>query len=314
MVFVPETLTSFDRIVLPVLMWFCIVSHATHLLLTGFILVLLAVLLVLRRRTMEGRGRALATVAIVLVIAAASQLTLHKFLYGRASLDGNRLPYLSARFIADGPEREYLQTHCATEHWVLCANVDRLPSNDDEFIWGDDTIWTRSSQTERKQMLREEVPLIVRTVRTYPKQQIGISLHAFLDQLNDFGVNDFDNNMWMEDHMEETMTGAHATYECSLQAHDHVPSEFFTELQRWPVYAAAVALVVFVPLLMKLGKRTLPSFCVVIVPTLIVNAFLAATLSEVDSRFQARVIWLLPLLALIAGMVWWSTRDEQAQA
>jgi len=42
---------------------------------------------------------------------------------------------------------------------------------------------------------------------------------------------------------------------------------------------------------------------------LIANAFVVATLSEVDSRYQARVIWLLPLLAIIALYRWWDSRQ-----
>jgi hypothetical protein len=41
---------------------------------------------------------------------------------------------------------------------------------------------------------------------------------------------------------------------------------------------------------------------VIVVPTLFANAFLTAVLSSSDSRYQARVIWLVPLLAALAAL------------
>jgi hypothetical protein len=40
----------------------------------------------------------------------------------------------------------------------------------------------------------------------------------------------------------------------------------------------------------------------IVVPTLFANAFLTAVLSSSDSRYQARVIWLVPLLAALAAL------------
>ena len=45
-----------------------------------------------------------------------------------------------------------------------------------------------------------------------------------------------------------------------------------------------------------------------IVPTLIANAFLTGVFSEVDSRYQARIVWLLPLLAGITLYRWKDAR------
>jgi hypothetical protein len=41
---------------------------------------------------------------------------------------------------------------------------------------------------------------------------------------------------------------------------------------------------------------------VIVVPTLFANAFLTAVLSSSDSRYQARVIWLVPLLAALSAL------------
>ena len=307
-VFAPDTLSKREHWAVAGIAWFGIVSHSTHLVLTLGIIVLLAALLVFKSDLMQGRGRALSEIALLVVVAAVAQVALHTYLYHEPSLNGRRLPYLSARFIADGPEKWYLQRHCATEQWVLCANVKNLPDNDDDFIWGDNTIWTKSSPADQQLILKQETPLLLATMRTYPRQQIAISLGSFWQQLNDFGVNDFDNNTWMEDSIEEIMPGAHARYERSLQARSVVPTTFFTQLQRWPVYAAILVLAASLSWIWRSRQIRFLGFLIVIIPTLIANAFITAVASEVDSRFQARVVWLLPLLAGLVVLCWKDSR------
>ena len=313
LVFARESLSKAEHWAVALIAGFGIVAHSTHLVLSLWIIAILTSLLIFKSRFMQHRGRALGEVALLVAIAAVAQVALHTYLYGEPSLNGRRLPYLTARFVADGPERWYLQQHCATEQWVLCAHVQNLPDNDDDFIWGENTIWTTSSPAAQQQILTQEMPLLFATLHAYPRQQLAISLGSFVQQLNDFGVNDFDNNTWMEASIEETMPGAHARYERSLQAHDSVPTNFFTQLQRWPVFAAVFLIAAFVPWLWRQRQTRLLGFLIVIIPTLIANAFITAVASEVDSRFQARVIWVLPLLAGLIVFCWMDSRHVTPQ-
>jgi hypothetical protein len=310
LVFAPETLSKREHWAVAFIAWFGIVSHSTHFVLTLWIIAILAALLLFKSRLVQHRGRALGEIALLVAVAAAAQVALHTYLYHEPSLNGRRLPYLSARFVADGPEKWYLQQHCATEQWVLCANLKNLPDNDDEFIWGENTIWTKSSPADQQLILKQETPLLLATLRTYPRQQLAISLGSFVQQLNDFGVNDFDNNTWMEESIEETMPGAHACYERSLQARSIVPTNFFTQLQRWTVCAAILVLIASLPWLWRTHQTRFQGFLIVIIPTLIANAFITAVASEVDSRFQARVVWLLPLLAGLIVFCWEDSRRD----
>jgi hypothetical protein len=50
---------------------------------------------------------------------------------------------------------------------------------------------------------------------------------------------------------------------------------------------------------------------VIVVPTLFANAFLTAVLSSSDSRYQARVIWLVPLLAALAALDLFGQRGQR---
>jgi hypothetical protein len=312
LIFARESLTRGERWALSLIALWSITAHSTHLMLALGLCILLALLLVFHWPPMAGRGIAVAHVAILVAIAAAAQTALHAYLYGRPSLDGSRPPYLMARIVADGPGALYLRQHCATLNWAICADVDRLPDNDDDFLWGPAGIWGTADELTQKRLLAEEMPLVRATLRTYPRQQIAVSWANFTHQLNDFGVNDFDNNTWMQNAIGSALTGSQPRYQRSLQAHDAVPSNAFTILQRWVVIPSALVLTALVPWLVRNRRYRLLGLIAVVVPTLIANAFLTAVLSSSDSRYQARIIWLIPLLAALAALDWRSHWQRHA--
>jgi hypothetical protein len=305
LIFALETLTRADRIALSLIALWAITAHSTHLMLSLGLCILFALLLALRWPPIAGQGRAVAHVALLVALAAVAQTALHTYLYGHPSLDGSRPPYLMARIIADGTGTLYLQRNCPTpappaQPWAICAYVNRLPDNDDEFLWADGGIWASADQRTSQRLLAEEMPLVRATLRAYPRQQLAASWANFTHQLNDFGVDDFDNNAWMQQSIDSAIPHSH--YPGSLQAHDAVPSNAFTILQRWIVIPSAILLAALLPWLAHHRRYRLLGLIVVIVPTLIANALITAVLSSLDSRYQARIIWLAPLLAALASL------------
>jgi hypothetical protein len=312
LIFAPETLSRPERIALSLIALWGITAHATHLMLAAGLCAFLALLLLARWPPIAGRGGALAHIAILIALAAVAQLSLHAWLYGRPSLSGNRPPYLMARVIADGPGALYLQQHCSKLDWAICADVDHLPDNDDDFLWGDEGIWSTAGLETRQRLLAEETPLVIAILRTYPRQQMAVSFANFTHQLNDFGVDDFDNNDWMESALEEPLPGSHAQYLRTLQARSIVPTTRFTLLQRWIVFPSALLLAALLPYLIRHRRQRLLGLAVIILPALVANAFVTSVLSSSDSRYQARVIWLIPLAAALALLDMRSHRHPHA--
>jgi hypothetical protein len=297
LIFARDTLSDNEIWLLSLIAWFAVTAHSTHLVLAGGLCLLLVLLYLFRWKPIAYRGRSLAQALGVVAVGAASLLALHAYLYGKPSLNGNRPPYLMARIIADGPGALYLRTHCATLDWAICKSVDRLPDNDDDFLWGTGGVWDTDRATQQR-LLKEEMPLVLATLRTYPREQATVSLTNFYNQLTDFGVNDFDNNDWMDHALAFEMPASHASFLLSHQASSTVPTQLFTDLQRWVVIVCCLALALLLPLVWKRQPR-LRALAVVLIPTLLANAFLTAVLSETDSRYQARVVWLIPFLALL---------------
>ena len=373
LVFARETLSRGERRALSALAFWAITAHSTHLMLGVGICFLLALLrfwprnwvphVSTLRRGFSTTG--LAHIALLIAIAIAAQLALHRYLYGHATLNGNHAPYLMARIVADGPGALYLRQHCATLDWAICSDVGHLPDNDDDFLWAPGVVWAGADARTQQRLLAEEMPLVLATLRAYPLQQAARSWANFTQQLNDFGVNDFDNNDRMQQSLAQlfpssAFPSSATSYSRSLQARSIVPTNAFTILERWVVLPSALLLAVLLPWLWRTAfagrddrrgsqvklkgwlsrtaytghddrrglrvklkgwlRRTaftehddresgysrqrlrLLGLVVIVVPTLFANAFLTAVLSSSDSRYQARVIWLVPLLAALVAL------------
>ena len=225
------------------------------------------------------------------------------------------MPYLTARLVADGPEGRYLQQHCGERRWAMCAWVGNLPATDDEFLWADGGVWQNASSDQQERILREEIPLALATVRAYPKAQMRVSLDNFGEELVNFGMWDFDPNEWIESHIDTVIPGVRARYLRTRQAQSRLPNVFFSTVQLWVVMASSLVIVGGVPLLWIRRRWRILGLAAILVPVVIANALITGVLSEVDSRYQSRVIWLIPLTAglMALDVLRWGREDEVAQ-
>lgn len=304
LVFAGNTLARAERWALYVLSWWAIASHATHLMLAAGLCALLATLALFARGNRRKRLQSIGPVALVVLIAALAQLALNGYLYGRPSLNGERPPFLAARIVSDGPGRWYLERHCGEVKWVLCDHLDRLSSDPDNFLWGDDGLWQNLSESEGKRLMQEEMPFVLATVRAYPREQLARSAANFWDQLRVFGLFDLGPSSWMLDQFQPVMPAARTSYLASRQARDALPLEEFSSLQFWVVIVSLLIIAAFLPYLWRRRSSPLPGLAGVIFAAVIANALATGTLSMVEDRFQSRVVWLIPFLAGVLILDW----------
>ena len=92
------------------------------------------------------------------------------------------------------------------------------------------------------------------------------------------------------------MPVARLRYVQTRQAQETLHEEFFAALQYWTVLASLVAIgtgLVFV----RHWSGRMTGLTTIIVMAVTTNAAVTGILSNVEDRYQARVIWLVPLLA-----------------
>jgi hypothetical protein len=314
LVFARETLAPWERIILYLISWWAITSHTTHLLLAAGLCMILALLVAVVRRDFHHRIRPVLEVAAIVALAAASQLALYSYLYGKPSLNGEQPPFLTARIIADGPGRWYLEKHCGELKWAICNHVHNLPGDPDEFLWGADGIYQIATEDEMKRLSQEEIPFVLATLRAYPRQQFSRSAANFREQLTDFGFDDLDASSWVLDQFATVLPRARSSYVGSLQARNALPLDLLDSIQNWAVLTSLAIITVFVPLLWRRHSPRLIGLSIIIVSIVVANALITGTLSMVEDRFECRVIWLVPFLAGICVLDWQACRTNAKQS
>jgi hypothetical protein len=314
LVFARESLSRIERAAVFLISWWAVASHATHLLIAAAMCVFLILIALFRRQPMYVRMKAVAELAMIILVPAAALLALNAYLYGKPSLNGERPPFLTARILADGPGRWYLQQHCGKDaKFVVCDDVHNLPDNTDDFLWSPDGIWENASDEKQTRLLQEEVPFVLATLRAYPGAQISKSAVNFWDQLTSFGVEDFGANDWVSKEVGNEIRGGESRYMRSRQSHDALPLEFFTTVQFCAVIASLILIAVFIRQMWRRRPSRLMALTAIIFSTVILNALVTGVLSGAEDRYQSRVIWLLPLLAGLLMLDWRGAREQAEQ-
>lgn len=308
-IFARDSLTRAEHLTLVVIAWWAAASHITHLILAAVFCVLLFALLAFRRSMRPWLGST-AEVAIIVLLAAAAHVALHSYLYGEPSLNGKRPPFLMARVIVDGPGRSYLQQHCGDAKFVICNYLSRMPNDVSAFLWDLDGIWQTASPATRERLRQEEMPLVLATLRSYPREELFISASSFWRQLTTFDLGDYGPNRWVLDVFEKVLPDARPHYLASRQAQDALPDDFSTSAQNWAVVASLVLIVMLTPFIWRHRKPQVVGLTAVIVFMLVANAFVTGVLSTVEARYESRVIWLLPLLAGLFVLEWLDHRTS----
>jgi hypothetical protein len=307
--FARETLCRAERLALYLIACWGVTAHTTHFVLAAGLCALLFLFAAFERRLFPRRFVAVGEVAAILAVAAAAQMALNGYLYGKPSLNGDHPPYLMARIIADGPGRRYLEEHCPQLHWAVCNHLKELSDDSDDFLWGADGPYESGSDAERGEIDQEEMPLILATIRAYPREQFMKSTANFGGQLLAFGLYGFDASPWMLEQFNETLPRARSSYLGSRQAHDALPLDLLTDIQWWTIVVSLAAIAVLIPLLWRRHSPRLIGLSLIVFPVIVANALVTGVLSVVDDRYGCRVIWLIPLVAGVFLLDWLNQRE-----
>jgi hypothetical protein len=291
-----ETLSPRQRVLVIVIGCWAAASHLTHLLLAvGLCGVVAAVLLVQRRAWLAAIGR----MAMIILLAMLSQLAINALIFGKPSLAGEHPPFLLARVIADGPGRWYLSKNCGELQLSICKHLQNLPSDSNDFLWEADGIWQTASLAEQNRLREEEMTVIYGTLIAYPLEELRISTGNFLRQLRTFKIDINWTTPWMLEMLDTVIPSSKEQYLASRQVRQTLNEELFNSVHEWSVFASILIITLGMAFLRGSWTPKLVGLASVILFVVVANAAVTGILSEVDDRYQGRVIWLLPLLASI---------------
>jgi hypothetical protein len=309
-----QSLSRAERVFVLTLGAWAVASHSTHIVLGIGVGGLGAILMMFQRKNTAQVIRATARTAAIIALGAAANVAIHAYLYGKPSLTGPRAPFLLARLIADGPGRWYLQNHCAELRLAICEHVNDLPHDVATFLWAPKAIWRNASLPKQERLRDEEAIIVVGVLKTYPKEELEISLRHFWHQLLTFGLWNYYPDPYILEVFDDVLPPhAKLQYLRSRQAMTALHENVFTLIQAWTV-VLSIFMVIGLGSIMfmdaRYRDRKLIGLAAIIIFSVITNAAVTGILSNVEDRYQSRVIWLLPLLAALMLLVYVKHEDS----
>ena len=309
------------RIALVVFIAAAACTHVTiPVVCSAFVAFIVATQLLLNRRFAVRRWNILVWAMAGLVCAAFGSVV---FSVASKSILGDTPqspPYLMARVLADGTGRAYLHDAChPSSRYFLCKFEDRKFRDQDDFLWDGNPaigVFSVSDYETRKRLKAEELSFVVGTITQYPVWQAEVSAKHWVLQLVTFGLSEFGaaKRSWDSMAFATAFPELKALYELSLAYQGYFPFKLFDWLQEVTVIISIVWLVVrFSSSDVRAGLRSArvhgPNVEALLVTSgiglsgaLLVNAAVCGIFSGVNDRYQARLVWLVPALAILALM------------
>lgn len=284
-----------------------IVSHLSHFAIAGGMLVAaVGVALVLRRGTW---GVTVVFVLALLAVAYAQQVAIRAAASKVASSEVVIRPFLTARLIQDGPGYDYLAARCPDPAYATCKLYAELQKGSDPWRLTASHILFKQSPDlgslrlmpveDQVAVARDQTQFFRDVLMNRPVATTLAFVRNTLIQTVMFSVDmTFQNDSTLKGHegVKGPLTGTFADGRLTRGDDGWIGS---LTVAHGAFYA--VCLVVALAILIRPGGLPveLRAFAVLLLLGILANAFVCGGISQPASRYGARMIWLLPVAAVI---------------
>ena len=268
--------------------------------------------------------RRLKIAVLTLVGAIVILLGTNFYAFQKATISPHGSVFMLARLSGDGNTKEILEKYCAQKNWYLCAWVDRLPTDSDDFLWnGQGPVWSHPGGPIG--LAPEASEIVSYVVRTRPWPVMWSGLKNMSEQLWMIQLGD----TLHPDHLDVTVAKSVRQHfsaaelerlNSSRQMKDTLAADavWLSRVSVWVFYYSVVfGLYVLFTAWRKDPQKTNPadrqhtklvvSFILMLWLGVAANAFATGALSKPHHRYQARIAWLLVLPPLL---LWRSTAQR----
>lgn len=282
-----ERLSVGIKMALVMLAGFAVTSHLSHPPIAAGLFVLGGLWLWFGP---DRRPRMIAWLLAPLVLGVAATVVSGYIGFGTVSLAAKRFPLALARSVEDGPARWYLESHCATKRYAVCEVFgNKMPRTVPEFMWEPNGLDGRATAEQMDRIRDEEQEILVEAARAYPSEQTNAVIRNIALQTITFGFNAtrFENRVELDAAgMPHMITGER-------------PYPHLIHALEWLSVLTAFAGIVWIGWHFRTLTTKQRAAAFLVIAGIAGNDVVCAVFSGVADRYQARVIWLVPLLALL---------------
>ena len=275
--------------------------HSANLLILGG---LLALCVAFRWIGLSFSLRGIAVTAAILAAAASYEVAFPKAVQHATGTAPIRPPFITARIVADGPGYDYLVKSCPHSGFLLCRHVDRLPLHSDVFLWGmapGPGMFSTLSAEDRRILASEQTRFVLAVFKDRPLELIASSFKSAGRQLGMLQLSEFNYPAYESGTIvPQLVPQERSRYQASKAFAGNMPTAAVEVLTIVSLVVAAGWILVYLTFARSRDPQagSNVSFLMVIGAALLMNGAVCGALSTPHDRYQARMIWLLPLAAL----------------
>jgi hypothetical protein len=288
--FVPDRLSARERIWLVAFATFMIAAHLSHVLLALFLLVVLL--------PFRFGGPTVMRSMAPLALAIIALISVNLLAFGRASLAPFGNMFLLTRVIYDGPGMNVLRRDCPASGWRLCAFIDRMPAIEDDFLWRQDGPVVQAGGA--KLVSSEANAIISAALHAEPSSELLAFAHNTMRQLGDFATGD-GLQPWPIT-VTPVIRRDFPLFETSMYAASRQSAGELTVpgwMQKLHIVTALAGVAGCCAMLMASRHHPSSGFAAAALLALLANAAITGGLSGPHDRYQSRLMWLPPLVAVV---------------
>ncbi len=221
-----------------------------------------------------------------LLLGVGVSVALNFAAFGGASLTGKRYPLTLARSVAEGPGKWYLEKNCGHLKYAICEVYPHgVPGTIDSFLWGANGVKERATPEQMDRIRAEEADVVLAATRAYPFEELKRLGRNFARQLVLFRPGVGLDARIVLDHAQNPVL---------------VPAQYD---RTWVNLVGTLSIAGLIGALGLLFVRSrtmhiLRPMIGLVLCGILMNDAICVYFSGVTDRYEARVIWLIPLLAL----------------
>jgi hypothetical protein len=261
-----------------------IAMHLSHVLM--FAMIILVSALIFRKRFREQRK----VIVICLTLTAGSVALMG------AALSKSRHVFLFGALVEQGIVKEYLDTHCHTSDFALCAYKDSLPIHAYEFIWDAGSPLYKIGGWKAS---KEELNSIIQGTMTEPRflgLRVLASLRATMAQLTHFDVGDgngrFDEASVLGQRIQQYIPSDIRRFSAALQQQEGAFNlSTWNACQRIFIWTS---LIFCIALIFRGTHDDVRSISILLLTAVVMNAWVCGSFANVIDRLGCKLMWVIP--------------------
>ncbi len=246
-------------------------------------------------------GRGWVLTALPPVLAVLGMCTVNLAAHGRFAISPFGNVFLLARVIYDGPGMNVLRRDCPIERWRLCPFLASFPATSDDFLW------TRESPLNRaggpKAVSKDAGAIIRAALVSDPAGELRAATANMLEQMTRFDSGDGLNpwpaevSPWIE---QDFPAREQAAYSSARQQAGllSVPT-LLARLHKLIALGGVLTCALVLPVALR-RRAACSGFLLAVLLALPLSAAITGILSTPHDRYQARIMWLPPFIAVLS--------------